>query len=286
MFESETVNRLGTPRRYGVKVAAATLAASASAGALWASQNPEFAHPEWWQDAAIAAALLAVTLTWMATKRATTRPSDTREPRETRRSFVRPTFDAASTQRSASVESDRTERTTEKPATEAAEKPVPPDKPEPTDSVSPLEAERARLRKAGYADSEISQILIARETSSQPAAAFGTSPMTGVLNTLHAASTHARNIIPSIKADLTQMLDRRATAAARIGAAVTLALKAAVIGVVAYVASLELSQLQSAARKEYAEACSARIKAMIDTMPMNELLSAATNDKLSKDCPH
>jgi hypothetical protein len=272
MTQSNMIDRPDARRGYGLKVTLAASVASVAAGAFWASQNPQIAHPDLWRDGAIAAGLFALLLTWTATNGTTTgRQPEAHKPLGSRPSLVRAGLDAASSLRTQLVEAGKAQ---------AAKAPDAPGTPKP----SALESERDRLRKAGFSDQEISQILVARETAGQPTAVgLGSGLMTGVLNNLSAVSAHARNIIPSIKADLAHLLDGEASAAERLGAAVTLAFKAAVIAVLAYVVSLEFSQLQSAAVRARAEACSARMKAIIDTVPMNQLFEASA--KLTRECP-
>ncbi len=272
MTQSNMIDRSDAPRGYGLKVALATLSASVAAGAFWASQNPQIAHHDLWQDGAIAAGLLALLLTWGATKRTPRRTPEPSTPQASRPSLVRAGLDAASTLRSQFVEAGKMQ---------AAKALDAPETSQPKPNV--LEGERDRLRKAGFSDQEISQILVARETAGQPAAVgVGSGLMTGVLNNLSAVTAHARNIIPSLKADLAHLLDSEASAAERLGAAVTLAFKAAVIAVLAYVVSLEFSQLQSMVAKTKAEACSARMKMIVDAIPMNQWPEA--NAQYEKDC--
>jgi hypothetical protein len=149
---------------------------------------------------------------------------------------------------------------------------------EPTGKV---EGERARLQAAGFSDAEISQILVAREVAGA-GHGLGNGIPSGFLNNLGAAAGYVRAFVPGLKADFELLLSRTATAAARSGAAVNLALKAVVIGAVAYIGVLEFSQLQSMVAKARADACSARMKALIDTTPMNQLYEASA--KLAKDC--
>jgi hypothetical protein len=262
MSESETVNHSAAPPGNGIKVAAAALAASVAAGAFWASENMQ--HAERWQDGAIAAGAVALMLLWMASKRT---------PRGRQVAFaalLRGGIDAASKLRSQLVEAAKTQKV-EAPAKAA------------TPDVNPLEAERARLLKAGYSESDVSQILIARESAAHATPALGSGVVTGVLNNLGGIAAHAKNILPSLKADLLHLIDGEATGRARIGAAVSLALKAMVIAVLAYVVSLEFIQFKAATERARAEACSARAKAIIDTVPMNQVFEAV--EKLTRDCP-
>ncbi len=78
--------------------------------------------------------------------------------------------------------------------------------------ATPLDAERARLRAAGYTDSEISQILIARATSpSQATAGAGQAAPPGVfsgtLGNVGAAMSYGRMFLPTLRGDLVKMFD-------------------------------------------------------------------------------
>lgn len=137
-------------------------------------------------------------------------------------------------------------------------------------AATPLDAERERLRKAGYTDTEISQILIARETARHSSESAGHGVMTGVASNLAAAAGYVRNFIPGIVADTKTLGNSTATAMTRSQAAGYLVLKAAVVIVIAYVVWQEFSQLQSMTARATAEACIARQKLLVDTMPMNE----------------
>ena len=68
--------------------------------------------------------------------------------------------------------------------------PAAPDPP----TAAPLDAERARLRGAGYTDAEISHILTQREigTSSPQTAGSGQGVMSNVLSSIVAVASHAR----------------------------------------------------------------------------------------------
>ena len=269
MTQSNMIDRSDTPRGYGLKLALATLSASVAAGAFWASQNPQIARHDLWQDGAIAAGLLALLLTWRATKR-TPRGAPERGARQAPQpSLVRAGLDAASTLRSQIVEAGKAQAAKAPEAKETAK-------------PSALETERARLRKEGFSDSEISEILVARETGASSSGGLGSGVVTGVLNNLGAVTAHARNIIPGLKADLAHLLDGEASAATRLGAAVTLILKAAVIAVLAYVVSLEFSQLQSMAAKTKAEACSARMAMIANTLSPDQWGKA--NAEYNRDC--
>lgn len=249
MSEAETFNRSDAPRGYGLKLALATTAASIAAGAFWASQNPRIVHPELWQTGGIAAGVFALLLAGMAAK-----GTGPRARQESRASLVRAGLDAASTLRSQFVEAAKAQ-TIKTP--DAAETPKP----------SPLESERERLRAAGFSDPEISQILIAKETGQQHGIGGGApGVMSGVLNNLAAVMSHARNFLPSCKADLAKMLDCASSPLMRIEAAILLVLKCAVVAVLAYIVSMEFTKFKAETDRAKAEACSARMKAIAETL--------------------
>jgi hypothetical protein len=162
-----------------------------------------------------------------------------------------------------------------------------PDQEHKSDSTS-LDAERARLRKAGYTDAEVSQILIAR-ASQQPAAA-GQGALSNALSSIVAVGSHARALMPTFRNDVATVFDGGATASARAGATASLAVKAVVILVLGYAAWQEWRQhiisateiAASQSEKARAEACSARIKAIIDTVPMSRVAEAT--EIVQRDC--
>ena len=135
-------------------------------------------------------------------------------------------------------------------------------------AATPLDTERERLRKQGYNETEISQILIAKETgAAQPAAPAGHVPMSGVASNLAAGATYARNFLPGMFANLATIRDPSATAEARGQATAALIVKAVAILIIGYVVLLEFSQLQSMTSRSSSEACSARQKLLNDSMP-------------------
>jgi hypothetical protein len=134
-------------------------------------------------------------------------------------------------------------------------------------AAATLDAERARLRKAGYTDAEISQIFIAREAAGRSSESTGHGVMSGVASNLAAAAGYVRNFIPSIATDIVTLRNRAAAPAARGQAAGYLVMKAVIVFVIAYVVWLEFSQLRSTTARSQAEACSARQKLLVDTMP-------------------
>ena len=171
------------------------------------------------------------------------------------------------------------------------------DSPEKADAPapSPLDAERARLRKEGYTDHEISQILISRASAPPHAMAGGgggQGVMTGVLSNLTAVLAHSRVLLPSFKADFAAMFDRASTPLMRVWAAVILVFKTAVVSVLAYAVYQEwqqhiVSQTEIAAitaRKIHAEECSARMKTFTEITPVDNLLDPALTDGIQRDC--
>jgi hypothetical protein len=138
--------------------------------------------------------------------------------------------------------------------------------------TSSLDAERARLRSAGYTDAEISQILIAR--ASQQPAATGQGVMSNVLSSILGVASHARALIPTFRKDVETVFDGAATASARAGAVASLAVKATVVIVLGYAAYQEWKQHiiyapQIAAHQTdqtKAEACNAITKAAGETL--------------------
>lgn len=130
---------------------------------------------------------------------------------------------------------------------------------------TPLDAERERLRNAGYTDAEISEILIAREIVKPSSEPTGHGAMTGLASNLSAAAGYVRSFVPSIVADITMLRNEAATATARSQAALYLVMKFVVVFVIAYVVWQEFSQFRSMTARAQAEACSARQKLLIDT---------------------
>jgi len=107
-------------------------------------------------------------------------------------------------------------------------------------AAATLDAERARLRSAGYTDAEVSQILIAR--ASQQPGGTGQGVMSNVLSSIMAVGSHARAVIPSFRKDVATIFDGAATASARAGATASLIIKAVVILVLGYAAWQEWNQ--------------------------------------------
>lgn len=163
------------------------------------------------------------------------------------------------------------------------------DKPE----SRPLDAEREKLRKAGYNDTEISQILVARALGTSGPAADATSSqgvLSGAISSIVAIGSYARGTIFTIRNDLATIFDRTAVASARVGAAAILAFKVAVISVLAFAGWQEWKQHIIYAPdtsgvqlgKITSEACSARVKAFLDSATRDELLKG--NAELARDC--
>jgi hypothetical protein len=104
-----------------------------------------------------------------------------------------------------------------------------------------LDAEREALRKAGYTEAEISQILIAR-ASQQPAGAAGQGVMSNVLSSIVAVASHARVLIPTFRKDMETVFNSTATVSVRAGATVSLTVKAIVVFVLGFAAWQEWKQ--------------------------------------------
>jgi hypothetical protein len=84
--------------------------------------------------------------------------------------------------------------------------------------------------------------------------------MTGVMTNLSAVWAHARGIIPAVAAQILTVRNSSVPASERLAAAISLATKAVLLVVFAYVVSLELSQLKSGAARAHADACNARLQ--------------------------
>jgi len=157
-----------------------------------------------------------------------------------------------------------------------------------TPTPNPLDAERARLRKEGFTDHQIRQILMAREFAA-PTQATGSAGqgVTGVFSSLGAVLSHARGILPSIKTDLAKLFDRAASPPVRVKAAGYLALMAAVIVVLAYAVKQEwqqhiisateiaASQVEKTAAEAEIRKIDAKIKKATDDTPMPEITTPA-----------
>ena len=107
--------------------------------------------------------------------------------------------------------------------------------------ATPLDAERARLRAAGYSDAEISQILIAR-ASAPPSAPHSPGVLSNVLGSIMAAGAYTAGLFTSLRTDAATIFGGGATAGARAGAFLTLLLKLAVIALIGFGAWQEWQQ--------------------------------------------
>ena len=157
-----------------------------------------------------------------------------------------------------------------------------------TPTPNPLDAEGTRLRKEGFTDHQIRQILLAREFAApQATGGAGQGVMTGVFSSLGAVLSHARGILPSIKTDLPKLFDRAASPPVRVKAAGYLALMAAVIVVLAYAVKQEwqqhiisateiaASQVEKTAAEAEIQKIDAKIKKATDDTPMPEITTPA-----------
>lgn len=146
-------------------------------------------------------------------------------------------------------------------------------------------AEREALLASGFSSEEASRILIERAAHSEGRRAnLGTGVATGPLNNLDAVGNHIRSLVPSFKSDLVRMFDVRSPLAARVGAAIGLSLKSALVGVISYFVYLEYVQMQAAADRAKAEACLAMQRKIIETSPMRDLDNGETSRKTREAC--
>jgi tetratricopeptide (TPR) repeat protein len=157
---------------------------------------------------------------------------------------------------------------------------------------TPLDAERAKLKAQGYTDAEISQILIARAVGGQhqSAGATGQGVMSNTLSSIVAIAGHARGLIPTFGSDFATIFGRGAPFGSRLGSMFSLIAKTAVVGVLAYAGWQEWQQhiisataiADSEVRKRHAEECSARMKNVLDTVPMDKIVEAT--EIIQRDC--
>ncbi|WP_426422561.1 PAN domain-containing protein [Bradyrhizobium genosp. A] len=157
-------------------------------------------------------------------------------------------------------------------------------------AASPLDAERAKLRKAGYTDAEISQILIARAvgTPQQPAALAGQGVLSNVTSSLLAIGNYARGTLFSIRDDVAAIFDRTASAPVRAGATASLVVKVVVVAVLGFAAWQEWHQhiifqttiAESQATKTAAEAAVAKELNDAQTQKLRE--EAAVANKVNQ----
>lgn len=216
MLHAHIVDRSELKQSFGLNLVLAMAFAAAAAYAYEFAQMPNVAHADAWQIASIIGQMITLLLTREALrswKQLRALPEEIPEqrapsarargeaaPREGRLrprallDFLYAKLDAASAafNRMAESEGGETMQTTAK--TEAP-------------AFSRIDAERERLRKAGFTDEEIKQILIARESgAAQGMGGGGHGVLSGVLSNLAAVMTHARNFVPSLVADLARML--------------------------------------------------------------------------------
>jgi hypothetical protein len=256
---SEAINLAASNpyRGFTLNLALATATAGISGFTYWSASHINIGDPLWWQGGSFMAGLAAALFTIEATKARRQMHSSASSPTPTPEILALPAPMQTKEQ--------------EEPMTTATVT---------TTTEQAVEAERERLAKAGYSETEISQILIAREAR---LGAGGQSAASGVLSNLTAVMGHARNFLPSLKADLERMLNPKSSFADRIVAATTVALKASVVGVLVYIVSLECVQLKASVDRARAEACIARQKNAINFSTMNELMSGHLND-LDREC--
>ena len=104
---------------------------------------------------------------------------------------------------------------------------------------NPLAAERERLRQAGYTETEISQIMVARAVGGGAPQSHGLAPqgvLSNVLGSIVAVGGYAASLFTTIPHDVATMLDASSKPSARSGAFVSLLFKAVVIGVLGFAA--------------------------------------------------
>lgn len=161
--------------------------------------------------------------------------------------------------------------------------------------TNPLAAERERLRKEGYTEAEISQILIARATVQQTPAAggagsLGTGAMSGTLANVGAALAYGRSFLPTLRGDLVKMFDSALSPVRRVEATLFLALKIVVIAAIAYAVKQEWQQHINSApalaglqvEKTRSDLCIARADAM--AKEANDSNIRALSAQFNKDC--
>ena len=145
--------------------------------------------------------------------------------------------------------------------------------------------ERERLRKAGLTETQIQMLLAGDVGGGTRNAPLGTGVATGVINNLDVVMTHLRGLVPSVKFDLTRMLDPLADSATRISGAVSLGVKMIAAVVIGYFVYLEALQFRSAAYKSWAEACIERQKNAINFSTVGDLYSGkGLGRDLEKEC--
>lgn len=147
---------------------------------------------------------------------------------------------------------------------------------------TPGQIEREKRRKAR--DAEINQLFGEREAGARNAS-LGSGVANGFISNLEAVAMHLRTLVPSVKFDLTRMLDREADSATRISGAVSLGVKAAAAVVIGYFVYLEALQFRSAAYKAWAEACIEAQRNAINFSTLSQLESGTGPGRdLIKEC--
>jgi hypothetical protein len=128
-----------------------------------------------------------------------------------------------------------------------------------------LDAERERLRKQGYTKAEISQILIARAVGGgTPKSQGATSPqgvLSNVLGSVVAVGGYAAGLFATIRHDVATMLDASSKPSARSGAFASLLFRAAIIGVLGFVAREEWQRHLMSATQTAADNADLTVKA-------------------------
>ena len=295
MLHAHIVDRSELKQSFGLNLVLAMAFAAAAAYAYEFAQMPNVAHANAWQIASIIGQMITLLLTREALrswKQLRALPEEIPEqrapsarargeaaPREGRLrprallDFLQAKLDAAAAAFNRMAESEGVETMQTTAKTEAP-------------AFSRIDAERERLRKAGFTDEEIKQILIARETgAAQGMGGGGHGVLSGVLSNLAAVMTHARNFVPSLVADLARMLNRRLPFSARIEALFLLVAKCAVIGVLAYVVELEFVTLKANTQRAKAEACETTHESAHRLVAVEwNLLNASTNKKIDEVC--
>ncbi len=109
---------------------------------------------------------------------------------------------------------------------------------------SPLATERERLRQAGYAEAEISQIMVARAVGGGASRPDALPPgmLSSVLGSIVAVGGYVAGLFTAIPQDVATILDVSSKPSARSGAFVSLLFKVVVIGVLGFAAWQEWQQ--------------------------------------------
>jgi hypothetical protein len=256
---------------YAACLAAATTAAGACGFAVWEVLHANPSEAKYWALFAVAAAISATALTVHTTKIWL----GARRPRPLKRAvefFLRMPRQFLALPAPAKRKAEQaTYFKMEAPKSAEA-------------TLTPGQIERERRRRAREAETD--DAFRERETgASTRNASLGPGVATGFVGNLDAVVTYLRSLVPSVKYDLTRVLDRRADAATRISGALSLAAKAAAAVVVGYFLYLEGLQLRSSAYKAWAEACIERQKNAINFSSLSDLLSGSRAEReLDKEC--